>query len=331
MLDAHQLNVFIVAAETLNFTEAGRRLNMTQPSVSQHIQALEQHFGADLFLRSGRHLRLTDAGVELLPMARQMVSLSVRIDETMNSLEGEVYGHLQVGCSTTSGKYVLPFFLADFLRRHPRVQATCSVTSRLMAVQELCEGGVHLALASPTEFANREIEFRKLFVDPIVLIVPLNHRWAQVQAVKPAELRTADLIMREEGSGTRDAVQKALAEAGMSLSDLQVKLTLGNSEAIALAVQEGLGVGFVSQFVVHRLVYGKVKVVEIAGLHMQQEVFVGYNTRRPSTTAQEAFWRFLTDPENPVLRKLSELNLQETPHAEAWYQTGAEHARLHSN
>ena len=60
MLDAHQLNVFLTAARTLNFTAAARQLHMTQPSVSQHIQALEQHFGLQLFVRSGRHMRLTE-------------------------------------------------------------------------------------------------------------------------------------------------------------------------------------------------------------------------------------------------------------------------------
>ena len=74
MLDAHQLNVFLIAAQQLNFSEAARRLNMTQPSVSQHIQSLEKYFGMPLFERRGRHLALTEAGSTLLPMARQIVS-----------------------------------------------------------------------------------------------------------------------------------------------------------------------------------------------------------------------------------------------------------------
>ena len=80
MLDAHQLNVFLTAAETLNFTRAARELNMTQPSVSQHVQELERHFGTALFDRSGRKVSLTDAGEALLPLAREIVTLSIRID-----------------------------------------------------------------------------------------------------------------------------------------------------------------------------------------------------------------------------------------------------------
>ena len=98
MLDVHQLNVFLVSAETLSFTQAAQRLHMTQPSVSQHIQGLEHHFDMQLFLRTGRALELTEAGLALLPLAREAVELSIRIDETMESLKGKVFGHLMVGC-----------------------------------------------------------------------------------------------------------------------------------------------------------------------------------------------------------------------------------------
>ena len=121
MLDVHQLNVFLAAAEALNFTQAAQRLHMTQPSVSQHIQALERHFDLPLFIRSGRSLELTDAGLALAPLARDAVSLSIRIDETMESLKGDIYGHLIVGCTTTPGKYILPQVLAQFHRKFPQV------------------------------------------------------------------------------------------------------------------------------------------------------------------------------------------------------------------
>jgi DNA-binding transcriptional LysR family regulator len=311
VLDAHQLNVFLTAAETLNFTEAARLLNMTQPSVSQHIQTLEQHFQTPLFVRAGRQLSLTDAGLALVPMARQMVRLSVRIDETMESLQGEVFGHLLVGCSTTSGKYVLPFLLAHFLREHPKVQATCQVAPRRQAVDDLCDGKVHIALASPQDFARRDVEYRLFFTDPILLIAPCNHPWADRDEVSIDELRDADLIMREEGSGTFDVVQQGIRELGFEVGDLNAILTLGNSEAIALAVQEGLGVGFVSRFVVQRLVQGGVHPLRVRGMSLHQEVYIAQSKRHQATKAQSAFWKFVTNPRNPVLRDLAENGLHE--------------------
>ncbi len=304
MLDAHQMNVFLAAAETMNFTAAARQLHMTQPSVSQHIQALEQHFQIELFRRKGRQMVLTDAGEALLPLARRLVDWSVRIDETMESLRGEVYGHLKVGCSTTSGKYVLPFLLTSFMQQHPQVTASCQVTPRRQAVADLCDGLVHLALASPNEFCST-VEFRKFISDPIQLIAPIDHPWAAREIIDPEELLTADFIMREESCGTYEVAVRGMADIGVPVDRLQRVLTLGNSEAIALAVEEGLGVGFVSQIVVTRLVGQRVAVVAVRGLQMQQDVYIGRNTSLPGTTAQNAFWEFVTDPDNPVMLGLT--------------------------
>lgn len=304
MLDAHQLNVFLTAARTLNFTAAARQLHMTQPSVSQHIQALEQHFGMSLFIRSGRHLRLTDAGEALLPMAQEMVSISQSIDNKMESLKGDVYGRLTVGCSTTVGKYVLPFLLASFMQQYPKVEASCFVTPRKIAVQMLTDGDVHVALASKQEI-NNNLEFSKFITDKVSLIVPLDHPWAEREYVEPKELLKANFIWREEGSGTRYVAEEKLREYGMAFEQFKTILTLGNSEAIALAVQEGIGVGFVSQMIISRLVEGKVKPVKVHGMEIEQEIFIGRDANRMGTTAQMAFWKFVTDPENLVLKRLT--------------------------
>ena len=303
MLDAHQLNVFLTAARTLNFTAAARQLHMTQPSVSQHIQALEQHFGLQLFVRSGRHLRLTDAGEALQPMAQEMVSISQSIDNKMESLKGDVYGRLTVGCSTTVGKYVLPFLLASFMQQYPKVEASCFVTPRKIAVQMLCDGDVHLALASKQEL-NNNLEFSRFITDQVSLIVPLDHPWAERPFIEPHELLNANFIWREEGSGTRYVAEEKLREHGILVEQLKTILTLGNSEAIALAVQEGIGVGFVSQMIISRLVDGKVAPVKVRGLDVKQEIFIGRDANRLGTTAQTAFWQFVTDANNPVLKRL---------------------------
>lgn len=305
MLDAHQMNVFLTAAETRNFTNAARQLHMTQPSVSQHIQVLEQHFRTTLFIRKGRKMVLTDAGEALVPLARRMVDWSVRIDETMESLQGEVYGHLKVGCSTTSGKYVLPMLLTSFMRKHPQVTAACQVLPRRQAVEDLGDGLLHLALASPREF-HGPVEFQRFGSDPIRLIAPLTHPWAARGEIEPHELFEADFILRETGSGTIDVAADGLAEVGIPIDQLSRVLILGNSEAIALAVEQGLGVGFVSQIVISRLVYERVATINVRGVDMAQEICIGRNTALPGTTAQNAFWDFATDADNPALEQLTE-------------------------
>jgi DNA-binding transcriptional LysR family regulator len=300
MLDVHQLNVFLAAAELLSFTQAAQQLHMTQPSVSQHIQGLERHFDMQLFLRSGRNLELTDAGMSLLPLAREAVTLSIRIDETMESLKGNIYGHLIVGCSTTPGKYILPHLLAQFHSKHPQVRVTCQVSPQVDALRGLVDGNAHFALFSVTHDSFPDIEAVSFFFDPIVLIAPLNHPWAQREEIEPAELLEGDFIMRETSSGTFTAVREALNKHNISTVDLRTLITLGNAEAIGLAVQEGIGAGFISKMVVDRICHDKVAEVRIRNTDIRREIYIGRNSRRPATGAQTAFWNFLT-VENPLV------------------------------
>jgi len=297
MLDVHQLNVFLAAAESLSFTQAAQQLHMTQPSVSQHIQGLERHFDMQLFLRNGRNLELTDAGMSLLPLAREAVTLSIRIDETMESLKGNIYGHLIVGCSTTPGKYILPNLLARFHKKYPQVRVTCQVSPQADAIRNVAEGDVHIALFSLDYGSYPDIEAISFLCDPIVLITPLDHPWAQRGEIEPHELLEADFIMREAASGTFSATREALAKHNISITDLRILITLGNAEAIALAVQEGIGVGFISQMIIERICRGKVAEVSVRGLEICRQIYIGCNNRRPATSAQTAFWDFLSAEE----------------------------------
>jgi DNA-binding transcriptional LysR family regulator len=304
MLDIHQLNVFLMAAEAMNFTQAAQRLHMTQPSVSQHIQALEKHFNIPLFIRAGRSLELTDAGMALIPLAQEAVHLSIRIEEIMASLKGDVYGHLLVGCSTTPGKYILPQLLAKFHHRYPRVRATCKVISQSQSIDMLCDGEVHFALASQNDESCAELEFKPYLCDSVILIAPLDHPWAEKEVIEPEDLIEAAFILREDGSGTYSAVREALSRVDISINDLDPILILGNSEAIALAVQEGLGVGFVSEIVVDRLVNGRVARIQVRGLEICRDIAIGRHVRRPSTTAQNAFWDFVNNERDLVVQKV---------------------------
>ncbi len=307
MLDAHQMNVFLIASETQNFTQAAQRLHMSQPSVSQHIQSLERHFNTKLFVRAGRNLMLTDAAMALVPLARDLVNQSTLIEETMASLEGAVYGHLMVGCSTTPGKYVLPGLLANFHRRFPRVKVTCQVSPQTDAVERLIEGQVHFALTSFSQDSYKDTEFRKFMSDPVILIAPADHPWSVTGEITPEQLFETDFIMREPESGTYNAVLDALTQIDVDINQLKTLLTLGNSEAIALSVQEGLGVAFVSQIVVNILNPGQVIPIKIRGLDINREIQIGRHTRRQSTTAQDSFWEFITGLDFPIERVIPEI------------------------
>jgi DNA-binding transcriptional LysR family regulator len=305
MLDAHQLNIFVVAAELENFTEAARHLNLSQPSVSAQVQSLERQLGAQLFHRAGRRISLTEAGQALLPLAREMVQLSIDIEETMASLAGTAVGHLKIGCSTAVGRYTLPRLVARFREQHPQVQVTCSVMTRRSTLEALLEGRLHLAVTSAREF-SKEIEYRHLTTDPIVLIIPADHPWASRGQIKPQELLEENLILREKTAGTRRALEDGLAEHGIHTDQLRTVMVMGSSEAIRTAVEERIGVAFISRLVASAgIELGRIVEVDVANLDLKQQLYIGHNIRRPATKAQTAFWEFVFAPANRALLKLT--------------------------
>jgi DNA-binding transcriptional LysR family regulator len=295
MLNIHQLNVFVIAAETLNFTQTAKRLHLTQSSVSQHIKSLETQLEVELFIRKGRSLEITDAGRVLLPLAREMVEGSIRVAEQMELLKKEIHGHLVVGCNTAPGKYLLPTLLSKFHKEYPLVRISCQVLPMKQVLDGLTEGEVHFSICNIDEDHQETGEFHLYLEEPIVLIVPKNHPWADGEMIEPEELYEEKFIMREEGSGTYRNVKRGLLDIGVDIEKLDIFLEMGTSEALALAVEQGLGVGFVSKMILDKICFGRVAVANVRNMKILQPIYFGRQTAFPSTAAQAAFWEFVRD------------------------------------
>lgn len=295
MLNVHQLNVFMIAAETLNFTQTAKRLHLTQSSVSQHIKALETQLGVELFERKGRNLELSDAGAVLLPMARDIVEGSIRVAEQMELLKSEVHGNLIIGCNTGPGKYLLPVMLAKFHQAYPLVRIACQVLPAKQIQDSIAEGDVHFTLTNLSDASADGGEYELYLEEPILLIVPLDHPWANRDEISPEELLDEQFIMREKGSGTYVNVANALLDVGIDIGKLDIMMEMGTSEALALAVEQGLGVGFVAKLILEKICPKRVAVVKIKGLDILQPIYLGRQTAYPATAAQAAFWEYIRD------------------------------------
>lgn len=307
MLNLIELRVFLIAAETENFSETGRRLSLSQPAVSMQIQSLEAQLGIQLFHRSGRHISLTEAGAAFMPLARDLLNHAIQVEETIQSLQGQVVGLLKLGCSITLGKYILPRLIARLHERHRHVQVVCNVTDRSHALSMLLGGEAQIAITSLCE-PYKDIEYRPFLVDPVILIVPAGHPWAAgSRVIQPADLTQGTFIMREEGSGTQDALRQGLAWHGLAIGDLPTVMVLGNSEAIRMTVQEGLGAAFVSGMVASEgCRTGGIVPIRVEGMDLHQTLYMTRHTRRPATAAQTAFWDFAFSSENEDVRTIPE-------------------------
>lgn len=304
MLDLYELQVFLVAAETENFSETGRVLRISQPAVSGHIQALEQRLKTQLFDRTGRNIKLNEVGEALVPVARNLLKEAQQVEEFVALRRGTVTGQLTIGCSTAAGKYILPKIMARFLEAHPNVRIICEVGPRSQGLERLSAGEIDLAVSS-LRIPRRSVEYRHFADDHLVLIAPPDHPWAKAGHIQIEDLPEHSLVLREVSSGTTITLNRELAKFDMSIEILQTRMTLYNTEGIVQAVTEGVGPAFVSDLAAESaLKQHQVVEVLVEGLRLIQRLYMARHTGFHATEAQTAFWNFTFAPENEDLRPL---------------------------
>lgn len=306
MLDINRLNVFIHVAATQSCSEAAKRLHLSQPTVSKHIQNLEAQLNVKLFEREGAQMRITNAGMTLLSWARKLVRQSTEIQAMMQSMQDSVVGQLRIACTTTAGKYVLPFLAARFRQQYPGVQIFIQpcirdeMTSRLLAEE------ADLGVVS-SEVKENDLECQYFFTDHISFIVPENHPLSKRDSIQPSELLEVSSILREPTSGTRRVLQAELAKHDISFDDMNVLMEVGNAEAIVLAIAGGLGVSFVSRMAsAYARVWGCVVEVEVEGLDLKRKICIARRKLSHPNLVRDAFWAFIHSPENKDILSLPE-------------------------
>jgi DNA-binding transcriptional LysR family regulator len=305
MVDLLRIETFLHAAENLNFSEAGRILHLTQPTVSHHIKNLEQDLGIELFERRGTAIKLTEAGRLLVPWARKIVRNSIEMQEIMESMKEGLAGNLAIACSTTAGKYVLPQLAARFSLRHPKIQTTLLRCSPETVIPNMLSGDANLGVIS-YEIRDKEMELQKFFQDSISIIVPQNHPFLSRFQILPEDLIGEPIIMREESSGTRKIILSELAQHDISLDDLDIFMQVGNAEAIIRLVAAGYGISFVSKLAAApQIEKGIVVEIPIEGINLIRTIYMIRKRLKVHNRPQDAFWSFIHDSSNRDLIEMA--------------------------
>ena len=276
-LDNFRLVVFRKVADQLSFRKAAEELYLTQPAVSLQIKALEEDLGVQLFDRTGTHIQLTAAGRVLQRYAEQASSLLEEAEHEIAALSGDHAGHLALGASTTIAQYVLPRMLGEFTREYPRVQPTLISGNTEEIVQAVEDQKIALGfIEGPSR--SRNVKTEPFLKDELVLIVSTAHELAEQAAISAEQLRSAPLLMRERGSGTRRVVELALERQGLKRNSFNIIMELDSTEAIKSAVEAGLGIGFISRWAIAKdlRLNSSFKIVEVEGLRVQRDFLLAY-------------------------------------------------------
>jgi molybdate transport repressor ModE-like protein len=276
-MEMRQLETLAAVADRGSFSAAADALGISQPAVSQQIQALERDVGAPLIDRSGRRARLTERGEVVVRHARRLLAVREELQRELADQDGELTGHLVVGSSTGLGEHVLPPLLGSFRERHPGVSVTLRVEVTVNVIDRVLERGLELGVVGAIR-ANRALVYEPFLEDRIVLAVPAGHRFAG-RTVSLDELVAEPLIVMQAGAGVRSVIEDELRRAGVRTRDLRIAMEMGLQESAKAAVEAGYGVSFLSSLALDReLRLGTLATAEVDGIDPVRE----FSTVRPA-------------------------------------------------
>ena len=285
-MDLRDLQVFLSVARHLNFTRAGEEVNLSQPSVSVRMRQLERDLGSKLFDHLGKRIALTEAGKLLVPYAGRVIAAMDDASNAIGELQGLERGSLRIGASTTPGMYLIPRTIAHFKQRYPKIEIHLAVKDTQQIEEGVIRNEFDFGFVGG-HLAGDEVDVLPWMTDELILIVPVGHRLAGRRRVKPQDLSKEQFIFREQGSATRAVVAAHLRKW---LIEARAVMEMANPESVKKAVQNGLGIAFISSFAVESELKAKTLIaVKPQDLQIRRELKIVYRKDKHLSPAARAF------------------------------------------
>ncbi|WP_237059984.1 LysR family transcriptional regulator [Microbulbifer sediminum] len=279
-----QLEIMLVVYEQRSISAAARQLYLTQPSVSMQLAKLADAVGLPLYYSVGKQLRFTEAGQAVVESAREILRCYEYLDLKLADLRGLETGSLQLAVVTTA-KYFIPHLIGEFYQQHPQLDIRFRVGNRRQIIERTGEDEDDFYVFShPPD--NPDLELVEFLPNRLLAIAPENHPLAGRRNIPLAEFAGYPFLRREEGSGTRHAIERFLDRQGAELS---VRMTIESNEAIKHAVMSGLGVSILSE---HTLAFGGsagLAVLDVQELPINTRWYLGRRQSRPLSPAARRF------------------------------------------
>lgn len=235
-MDTNILQAFVAVAETGSFSLAAERLFLTQPAVSKRIVALEDEMQNQLFERLSKRAVLTEAGRVLLPRARSLLQELADCRQVIADLSGEVGGTLHLATSHHIGLHRLPQYLRSYSVKYPQVEYALRFLDSESGCAAVAEGRLEMAVVTLPKEASGKLHLRKVWDDPLQIMVSRNHPLAHNMRYEDLERYPA--IFPEKGSETRRLIETSLHVAGVTFS---TNVETNYLETIRMLVSAGLG------------------------------------------------------------------------------------------
>jgi DNA-binding transcriptional LysR family regulator len=298
-LTLRQLSVFECVARHLSFTKAAEELHLSQPAVSMQVRQLEEAAELPLLEKVGKTLHLTEAGREVFSYARSISQQLNELDDVISDLKGLKGGHLRISVASTANSFATRL-LSAFTKSLPGTSFTLDVTNRKSLLDQLANNETDLVImGKPPE--EIELHVTPFLDNPLVVIAPLDHPWVGRQKpISLKEIANETFVVREEGSGTRIAMERFFGEQGMKL---KTGMEMTSNSAIKSSVEAGLGLGIVSIHTLELELESKhLAVLNVEGLPILRHWHVVHCSNKRLPPIAQAFVDFVeSDQAKPLL------------------------------
>ena len=267
--------VFLEVASNLSFSKAARKLFISQPAVSRHIQLLESQYNCALFERNGNAIKLTEIGEKIYNYIQAAATIQRKIDFEVSTYRNEegATGFLKIGTSTTVTLYILPEILSAFHKMMPKVDIQVVNRNTENIISALLSKQIDVGIV---EVANKinQVNYDYFTSDKVIAVCSGKSPLTKKKTITIEELLQTNVALRELGSGTLSALADALLQKQISIADLNSKIRLGGTEALKNFILADLSLGFLPQIAVKReLQAGELVEVNIEDLEIKRDFF----------------------------------------------------------
>ena len=267
VLDYHKLKIFKTVADTRSFSKAAELLFLSQPTVTLQIKKIENYLGITLFKREKKGVVLTEEGKILYQYASKILEDYNFLEEGLSNLKDNLQKSLRIGASTTIGDFLLPDLLPEFIKSKKDIKVNLFVGNSKEIEEGILSKIFYVGLIEDEVHSNKYEQF-EFFNDEIILIASKNSPVSEL--IEPKDLRKFRFIFREQGSGTRNIVEKRLEKEGVRIKP---EIEISSSKAIARLVANSEYLSFVSRLVVKNLLGIQLKEIKIKGVEFTRKFY----------------------------------------------------------
>lgn len=285
-----QLEIFEAIARLGSFTRASEELFLTQPTVSMQMKKLSEMVGVPLIEQSGKKIYLTEDGQELAQATREIFGIMDRFTMSVAERQGLKKGQLRLMAITTAS-YFAPRLLGEFAKLYPGIDVSLRVTNKEQVLASIANNLDDLyLLGQPPE--DMEIESTPIMDNPIIVLAAPDHPLANEKNISLKRLAQEPWLMREKGSGTRNAIERRFGELGITV---RPRLELGSNEAIKQAILTGLGISALSRDTLTLNQPGQFAILDVQGFPILRHWYAIYPAGRKLSVAARAFLDYLLE------------------------------------